>query len=366
MREKRCVRGASTQLRRGLGWALLLATACSQGHDAGQDTGREIELDAGPDMKPVAGLKGQLCPCIAGGECQSAIPGYNNYSAVCSTSWSCPYESSPCDYRGWVGDVLFVGDTHYGACFSTDPCPPTEVETGGHCLNLGLVCAYASSGCSGTRRFYACEEALDHGEWQPLTDLCPVLCPDSVPDGGTPCPAESTFCHYLSDCGAVSEAVCRNGTWSVTLNDCACADANRVRTGSPCSSPGVVCREHYPADRTSACNEGQWETVEGPPSCPAGEPAADEACHEGDVCTWMNLCGGSTQGTCSGGVWQKNASACPGSRLPSCGPGAPCEPRVSCAATQCQRDCGDYTSCRCGADGTLTCNEVLPCSCSLP
>ena len=363
MREEQSLRGNNPQRRGSLGCVLLLAMACSNGHDAGPDTGREIELDAGSDMRLGAGLKGQLCPCIAGGECQNEIP--RHYSAVCSTSCSCPSCSTSCNYGGWVGDVLFVGDTHYGACFSDDPCPSTEVENGGPCLNLGLVCAYASSGCSGNRRFYACEEALDHGEWQTLTDHCPVLCPEREPDGGTPCTAESAFCHYRSACGAANEAACRNGTWSVTINDCACADANRVRTGSTCLSPGVICREHYPADRTSVCNEGQWETVEGPESCPAEEPAANESCHEGDVCTWMNLCGGSTQGTCSGGVWQKNASACQGSRLPSCSPGALCEPRVSCAATQCPGDCGVHTACQCGSDGTLTCDVIRCGDCGL-
>jgi hypothetical protein len=323
---------------------LLLAPACSS-HGAvspGQDAGAR-----GHD----AGLTGQSCPCITGTRC------WTN---------SAPTYRAACDYGGWLGDVLFVSDDQSGQPLSFSPssvpCPAAEVQAGDHCLNSGLVCAYASSGCSGMLRWYACKYSTDHGEWQPVTDLCPILCPTLVPNDGAQCSAHSTDCYYQSDCGAAVKAACLNGTWSVTSYPCACADPNRDITGQPCTSPGVVCQEGYPTVVwTSACSDGQWNTVYGSASCPPEEPGANETCRDGDVCNWINSCGGTTQGTCTGSVWQKNASPCPGSRLPSCNPGDSCEARTSCSSP-CQYTNQPFNSCQCASDGTLTC-ETSYCPC---
>ena len=322
---------------------LLLVPACTSDAQPStvQDAGASVQ---GP------GLTGQVRSCITGTRCwQGSVP---TYKAVC-------------EHGDWLGDVLFVSDVHSGQPLSfspsAEPCPWAEVQVNARCLNSGLVCAYASSG-SGPLRWYACEYSVDHGEWQPVTDRCPLLCPSVAPDDGAPCSPESIFCHYQSDCGAANEAACRGGIWSVTRYPCACADPNRDLTGMPCTSPGVVCQEKYPTVVwTSACSDGQWKTAYGSVSCPPDEPPANQPCRDGDACTWINSCGGSTQGACTGSVWQKNVSPCAGSRLASCSPGASCEARTSCSSP-CQYTNQPYYSCQCASDGTLTC-ETLYCPC---
>jgi hypothetical protein len=323
---------------------LLVAPACTSHGGVSPD-------QDGSARDQGARLTGQSCPCLTGSRCWSS--GAPTYWAIC-------------DSGGWLGDVLFVSDDHSGQPLSFSPsaapCPATEVQTGDRCLNSGLVCGYASAGCSGTLRWYACEYAADHGEWHPVADLCPILCPTLMPHDGAACLVESTFCHYQSDCGAAIEAACLNGTWSVTNYPCACADPNRYHTGTPCASPDVVCQDRYPTlVWTSTCSDGQWQAVYGNASCPPEEPAANDPCQDGDVCTWINACADSTQGTCTGSVWQKNASPCPGSRLPSCNPGDACEARTSCSSP-CEYTNQPFYSCQCASDGTLAC-ETLYCPC---
>jgi hypothetical protein len=317
--------------------ALLLAPACTSRGGVVPDPDAGVR-DQG------TGLTGQSCPCPTGTRCWSTRT---------------PPHRAACDSGGWLSNLWFASDDHSGqpssASPSAEPCPVTEVETGDRCVNSGLVCAYASAACSGTLRWYACEFAVDHAEWHSVTDLCPILCPTIVPDEGAPCPAESTFCDYQSDCGAAIEAACLNGTWSVTSYPCACADPYRQDTGMPCASPGVVCHEGgLTVNWTSICSDGHWQAVYGSASCSPFEPDANQPCQDGDVCTWLNACGGSTQGTCTGSVWQKDASPCPGSRLPSCNPGDACEPRTSCSSP-CQYTGQPYYRCQCASDGTLTC-----------
>jgi hypothetical protein len=292
-------------------------------------------------------VKDDLCPCAEGASCKSGELG--SYGASC-------------DGGGWVGLGLRIGDANPASySFSPLPCAHFEVTNGAPCLHVGQVCAYAPGGCDGARSWYACQLGPEGGEWQPAAGLCPALCPDVAPEDGTPCPAESTFCHFVSACGAIDEAVCRDGSWSVTINPCACADSDRFHTGAACSSPGVSCREGHGDILTSVCDQGEWASVTGSPSCPAKEAAADDSCHEGDACAWTNACGGVTQGRCIDGLWSKTASACAGSPLSSCSAGVPCEPRVSCS-TQCAQTGQPSTACACGSNGTLECrDEICPC-----
>lgn len=340
--------------------AVLVSIAAVPGCGGGttsEGDARASEGDARAENDAETTPTGQLCACAAGAKCQNDGP--KPYSAVCTTSWDCPTWSSSCDYKGWIGDLLFVGDAHYGSCFSTEPCPPTEVVAGSNCLNLGLVCAYASTGCDSDRRWYACEEGLDHGEWQPVSGLCPMLCPDVVPKNGTPCSAESMYCHSQSECGAADEAVCLNGAWSVILNPCVCADPNRYNPGDACTAPGVVCQEGNNRNvQTSVCEGGQWTVVEGDASCPVQEPSASEPCAEGNSCAWMDVCGARITGRCTGGVWTKSIDTCRTGLPPRpCGPGEACEPRTTCVS------CGNSRLlCTCGPDGTYQCEYYCGCS----
>jgi hypothetical protein len=171
------------------------------------------------------------------------------------------------------GDAHLRADAH--ADSGTDAghdagssCPGSSPAHGSACTSPGLECSYGSDPRASCRVSATCTS----GEWVVVTPACsaPPTCPAMKPGAGVTCTTVGAVCGYGAD-------------------SCECYSCD-----IPCGSPDT------------------WHCAATSSGCPGSLPNLGTACSpDGSLCDY-GACTGSWEVSCTGGVWVRQFTVCPG------------------------------------------------------